>query len=232
MPAASGPSIGSRTAQWTTFADGAERDRARGARGDGTAHGVSSALRRLCRNAGRDRSADGAAPSVAARPGARHRAHHVRRRRSAARVRDSTPSRCGMSTSRIAIKRWPRRARAQGLGYLAAVRAQLFCELGDGAVDFAARQYAALRSDAWYDGWIVVEQDVFPWLLARPKHEARNADGTRREGQLCAYVHVVGAICTWPVQTSVGSICRARGTWHRYDARWRWPPPGRARCTR
>jgi inosose dehydratase len=51
-------------------------------------------------------------------------------------------------------------ARAQGLGYLAAVRSRLFCELGAGAVDFAA-VIAALRA-LRYDGWIVVEQDVFP----------------------------------------------------------------------
>lgn len=53
-----------------------------------------------------------------------------------------------------------RDARAQGLGYLAAVRAQLFGELGTGAVDFAAVIAALKRSG--YDGWIVVEQDVFP----------------------------------------------------------------------
>ena len=40
---------------------------------------------------------------------------------------------------------WRADARAQGLGYLAAVRAQLFGELGEGAVDFAAVT-AALRS--------------------------------------------------------------------------------------
>ena len=51
-------------------------------------------------------------------------------------------------------------ARAQGLGYLAAVRSRLFCELGAGAVDFAA-VIAALRA-LRYEGWIVVEQDVFP----------------------------------------------------------------------
>ena len=51
-------------------------------------------------------------------------------------------------------------ARAKGLGYLAAVRSKLFCELGAGAVDFTAVIEAlhALR----YEGWIVVEQDVFP----------------------------------------------------------------------
>ena len=51
-------------------------------------------------------------------------------------------------------------ARAKGLGYLDAVHAQLFCELGSGGVDFPAVVAALRRSD--YDGWIVVEQDVFP----------------------------------------------------------------------
>ena len=51
-------------------------------------------------------------------------------------------------------------AREQGLGYLAAVRSQLFCELGRGSVDFAA--VAAALANMNYDGWIVVEQDVFP----------------------------------------------------------------------
>ena len=51
-------------------------------------------------------------------------------------------------------------ARARGLGYLAAVRSRVFCELGAGAVNFAA-VLEALRG--WnYHGWIVVEQDVFP----------------------------------------------------------------------
>jgi inosose dehydratase len=52
------------------------------------------------------------------------------------------------------------RARREEAGYLAAVRAQLFCELGAGAVDFA-EVIGALRRHG-YDGWIVVEQDVFP----------------------------------------------------------------------
>jgi inosose dehydratase len=51
-------------------------------------------------------------------------------------------------------------ARAAGLGYLAAVRSKLFCELGAGAVDFTG-VLAALGA-LHYDGWIVVEQDVFP----------------------------------------------------------------------
>ena len=51
-------------------------------------------------------------------------------------------------------------ARANGLGYLEAVRAQLFCELGSGAVDFG-RVITGLRRMS-YRGWVVVEQDVFP----------------------------------------------------------------------
>lgn len=62
-----------------------------------------------------------------------------------------------------------RDARAQGLGYLAAVCAQLFGELGTGAVDFAAVTAALHRSK--YDGWIVVEQDVFPGY-GTPKESA------------------------------------------------------------
>ena len=62
--------------------------------------------------------------------------------------------------------------RAQGLGYLAAVRAQLFCELGTGAVDFAGITRALTA--AAYDGWIVVEQDVFPGY-GTPKQSAQKS---------------------------------------------------------
>jgi inosose dehydratase len=51
-------------------------------------------------------------------------------------------------------------ARARGLGYLAAVRAQVFCQLGEGSVDFPSVTAALRERD--YAGWIVVEQDVFP----------------------------------------------------------------------
>ena len=63
-------------------------------------------------------------------------------------------------------------AREQKLGYLAAVRKQLFCELGSGIVDFPAVT-AALR-DASYHGWIVVEQDVFPGY-GTPKASAQKS---------------------------------------------------------
>lgn len=63
-------------------------------------------------------------------------------------------------------------ARANELGYLAAVRSKLFCELGAGAVDFAGVLVAlhALR----YDGWIVVEQDVFPGQGSPAESARRN----------------------------------------------------------
>lgn len=51
-------------------------------------------------------------------------------------------------------------ARSKGLGYLDAVQAQLFCELGAGSADLPAVVDALRRSG--YNGWIVVEQDVFP----------------------------------------------------------------------
>jgi inosose dehydratase len=51
-------------------------------------------------------------------------------------------------------------ARLDGLEYGDAVRRGLFCELGSGQVDFA-RSVQALQRHG-YDGWIVVEQDVFP----------------------------------------------------------------------
>lgn len=63
-------------------------------------------------------------------------------------------------------------ARAQEMGYLQAVRSQLFCELGAGVVDFAAVSQALAR--AGYDGWIVVEQDVFPGY-GTPKQSAQKS---------------------------------------------------------
>ena len=63
-------------------------------------------------------------------------------------------------------------ARAKELGYLAAVRSKLFCELGAGAVDFAG-VLAALHA-LHYDGWIVVEQDVFPGQGSPAESARRN----------------------------------------------------------
>ena len=72
------------------------------------------------------------------------------------------------------------RARANGLGYLAAVRAQLFCELGAGAVDFKAVTDELRQLN--YDGWIVVEQDVFPGYGTPAESAQRSRDYLRRLG--------------------------------------------------
>jgi inosose dehydratase len=63
-------------------------------------------------------------------------------------------------------------SRAEGWDYFEAVRRGVFCELGQGAADFAAAT-AWLRARA-YRGWIVVEQDVLPGMGAPKESAARN----------------------------------------------------------
>lgn len=48
--------------------------------------------------------------------------------------------------------------RQLGLGFLEAVRRDIFCELGEGAVDFPLIKQELISCD--YDGWAIVEQDV------------------------------------------------------------------------
>ena len=48
--------------------------------------------------------------------------------------------------------------RRDGVGFIEAVRRGVFCELGDGAVDFPAITRGL--NECGYDGWAVVEQDV------------------------------------------------------------------------
>ena len=56
--------------------------------------------------------------------------------------------------------------------YFDAVRHGVFCELGQGDVDFPAIVRALQEMD--YDGWIVVEQDVLPGLGTPKESAARN----------------------------------------------------------
>jgi inosose dehydratase len=63
-----------------------------------------------------------------------------------------------------------KRAREQRLDYRTAVGEGVFCELGEGSVDFAA-VLARLRKRE-YRGWITVEQDVLPGM-GSPKESAR-----------------------------------------------------------
>ena len=71
-------------------------------------------------------------------------------------------------------------ARDRGLGYLEAVRAQLFCELGKGVVDFHGVADALRNSK--YEGWIVVEQDVFPGYGSPKESASRSREFLRGMG--------------------------------------------------
>jgi len=61
-------------------------------------------------------------------------------------------------------------ARDQDWDYFEAVRRGVFCELGQGCVDFPAVLSSLQKHN--YDGWIVVEQDVLPGM-GSPKESAR-----------------------------------------------------------
>ncbi|MDT8305529.1 MAG: TIM barrel protein [Anaerolineae bacterium] len=72
------------------------------------------------------------------------------------------------------------RARQEGWEYVQAIRHGLFCELGQGDVDFPA-VIAALNEQS-YDGWIVVEQDVLPGMGTPRASAQRNRDYLREIG--------------------------------------------------
>jgi len=63
-------------------------------------------------------------------------------------------------------------ARAAGWDYFEAIRRGLFCELGQGCIDFpAAAEWLRGRD---YRGWIVVEQDVLPGMGTPRESAARS----------------------------------------------------------
>ena len=66
------------------------------------------------------------------------------------------------------------KVRGEGLDYFAAVQAGVFCELGQGSVDFPG-VLAALQERDW-SGWIVVEQDVLPGMGTPYQSASRNRD--------------------------------------------------------
>ena len=70
--------------------------------------------------------------------------------------------------------------RAQGWDYNFAVGKGLFCELGEGEVDFVA-VIDALK-EVSYRGWIVIEQDVLPGLGTPKEAASRNRRYLRRLG--------------------------------------------------
>lgn len=65
-------------------------------------------------------------------------------------------------------------ARSEGWGYFKALQHGIFCELGQGFVDFRA-VYDWLK-DHDYRGWVVVEQDVLPGMGAPKDSAKRNRD--------------------------------------------------------
>ncbi len=64
--------------------------------------------------------------------------------------------------------------------YFAAVQQGVFCELGQGVVDFPAIVEALHSRD--YDGWIVVEQDVLPGMGKPRQSAASNREFIRSLG--------------------------------------------------
>lgn len=72
-------------------------------------------------------------------------------------------------------------AQKERMDYFAAVAAGVFCELGQGGVDFPAVIAGVTRYG--YDGWAVVEQDILTDDLAAPRQSAkRNRDYLRGLG--------------------------------------------------
>jgi inosose dehydratase len=72
------------------------------------------------------------------------------------------------------------RARREEWDYQTALRHGLFCELGQGAVDFPALLRDLKAAD--YNGWIVVEQDVLPSMGAPLDSARRNREYLRKIG--------------------------------------------------
>lgn len=72
------------------------------------------------------------------------------------------------------------RSRIENWDYFASLRNGIFCELGEGCVDFSA--VADGLRGIEYDGWIVVEQDVLPGMGAPRESAARNRQ----------YLHSIG----------------------------------------
>jgi inosose dehydratase len=71
-------------------------------------------------------------------------------------------------------------ARREGWDYFEALRHGVFCELGQGGVDFPAVVDWLRRRG--YDGWVVVEQDVLPGMGSPRESALRNREYLRSVG--------------------------------------------------
>jgi inosose dehydratase len=72
------------------------------------------------------------------------------------------------------------RSRENGWDYFQSVRHGVFCELGEGDVDFPAIAGELKKMD--YKGWIVVEQDVLPGMGSPKESAQRNRDYLKKIG--------------------------------------------------
>ena len=72
------------------------------------------------------------------------------------------------------------KSRREGWDYFASVKHGVFCELGEGEVDFP--RIAATLKAIGYDGWIVVEQDVLPGMGSPKASAHRNREYLRGIG--------------------------------------------------
>jgi inosose dehydratase len=70
--------------------------------------------------------------------------------------------------------------RTGGWDYFQAVRGGVFCELGQGQVDFIAA-IKQLKEIA-YEGWIVVEQDILPGMGTPKESALRNREYLKQIG--------------------------------------------------
>ena len=73
-----------------------------------------------------------------------------------------------------------RRSQQEGWDYFRSVREGVFCELGQGEVDFAGLVAELERTG--YEGWIVVEQDVLPGMGTPLESARRNREFLRSLG--------------------------------------------------
>ena len=71
-------------------------------------------------------------------------------------------------------------ARSEGWDYFEAVGKGVFCELGQGFIDFPAVLGWLKKQN--YDGWIVVEQDVLPGMGSPKESARRNREYLRAKG--------------------------------------------------
>ncbi len=72
------------------------------------------------------------------------------------------------------------RARGEGWDYFRAVAQGVFCELGQGCVDFP--EVVAWLKEHDYQGWVTVEQDVLPGMGTPKESAQRNREYLRRIG--------------------------------------------------